>query len=171
MSVKRLARLSVLTALALILFVIEGLFPPLFIPGAKMGVSNIITLLVLFTMRPVDALTLVAVRTTLGSLFSGGMSSLMYSLPAGLVSTAASILLIKCFFPRISMISVSIAAAVLHNLTQNAIYCLITNTPQMMGYMPYLALIGVVAGLITGMAVYLAIRAIPLPFFRRMLAG
>ena len=47
-SARRIATLAVLTAMGLIMFMVESLFPPLFLPGAKMGLSNIFSLLTLF---------------------------------------------------------------------------------------------------------------------------
>ncbi len=171
MSIKRLSLLSILTALALILFVIESLFPPLFIPGAKMGLSNLVTLFTLVVLGPLNAVTLVIVRTTLGSLFSGGLSTLMYSLPAGICSVLLSAALMKGLFPRISLVAISIAAAVMHNLVQNAVYCLIMQSPQMLGYLPYLAVAGVAAGLINGYAVHLLVKVIPVSMFRTVLSA
>lgn len=168
---KRMAMLSILTAFALIIFVIESLFPPLFIPGAKLGLSNVVTLLTLCLLGPGDALLLTLLRTVLGALVTGGISTLMYSLPAGVASVLLSALLMRRAFPRISLVAVSVAASVLHNLTQNLIYCLISQTPQMLGYAPYLAMVGAAAGLVTGYAAFLVIRTIPLSVFRRALAG
>lgn len=160
-SAKKAAYLALMTAGALIMFMIENLMPPLFVPGAKLGLSNIFGLLALLTLGPWEALLLVAVRTTLGSFFSGSTSALMYSLPAGLVAMLVSILLVRTLFPKISVVSVSVVAAVVHNLTQNAIFIYISDTPQMALYMPYLALVGVLSGVVVGAAVWLILRAVP----------
>lgn len=170
MNVKRLTLLSILTALSLILFIVESLFPPLFIPGAKMGLSNVVTLFTLVLLGPLNAVLLVVMRTTMGALITGSISSLLYSLPAGLVSVLVSAALLGLAFPRVSLTAISVVAAVFHNITQNAVYCLITQSPQMLAYMPYLALAGAAAGLITGYAVYLMLRVIPLSIFRLALS-
>ena len=80
---KRIATLSVLCAMGLIMFMVESLFPPLFLPGAKMGLSNIFSLLTLYMLGPIDALVVVVVRTILGSMFGGGFGrihSILYDL-------------------------------------------------------------------------------------------
>lgn len=164
-SAKRIATLSVLTAMGLIMFMVESLFPPLFLPGAKMGLSNIFSLLALFVLGPTEAFVLVIVRTTLGSLFTGNVSTLMYSMTAGLVSVAVSTLLVEFVYPRVSIVSISVVAAVMHNVAQNVVFCLISNTPEMFAYMPWLALIGVVAGVIVGFAVWFILRAVPVKVF------
>ncbi len=164
-SARRIALLSVLTAMGLIMFMVESLFPPLFLPGAKMGLSNIFSLLALFVLGPTEAFILVIVRTTLGSVFTGNVSTLIYSMTAGLTSVAVSTLLVEFVYPRISIVSVSVVAAVMHNLAQNVVFCLVSNTPEMFAYMPWLALIGVVAGIIVGFAVWFVLRTVPTKLF------
>lgn len=168
-SAKRIATLSVLTAMGLIMFIVESLFPPLILPGAKMGLSNIFSLLAIFLLGPIDAIVLVVVRVVLGSMFTGNMSTLMYSLSAGLVSVIVSSILVEFAYPKVSIVAISIVAAVLHNLTQNVVFCLVSNTPQMFSYMPWLALLGVLAGVIVGAAVWFILRMIPLRTFVTML--
>ncbi len=158
---KRIATLSVLCAMGLIMFMVESLFPPLFLPGAKMGLSNIFSMLTLFLLGPVDALVVVVVRTVLGSLFGGGVSTLMYSLTAGIVSVVVSAFLVEFVYPNASIIAISIVSAICHNITQNVVFCLVSNTPEMFSYMPWLALVGILAGLIVGFAVNLILRALP----------
>lgn len=168
-SARRLAYLSVLTAMGLIMFMVESLFPPLFLPGAKMGLSNIFSMLALFTLGPVDAFVVVIIRTTLGSVFLGNVSTLLYSMSAGVVSVVVSALLVQFVYPRVSIVAISVVSAVMHNLTQNVVFCLVSNTPQMFSYMPWLALLGIVAGLIVGFAVWLILRGIPVKIFASVL--
>lgn len=170
-SAKRLATLSVLCAMALITFMIESLFPPLFLPGAKMGLSNVFSMLAVFLLGPVDAVILVVVRTTLGSVFTGNLSTMLYSTSAGLVSVAVSALLVQFVYPKISVVSVSVVSAVVHNVAQNVVFCLVSNTPQMFAYVPWLALLGVVAGIIVGFAVWFVLRAVPLKTFASLLGA
>lgn len=169
LSAKRLATLGVLCAMSLITFMIESLFPPLFLPGAKTGLSNVFSLLCVFVLGPVDAVVLVIVRTTLGSVFTGNLSTLLYSMSAGLVSVGVSSLLVQLVYPKVSIIAVSVVSAVVHNLTQNIVFCLVSSTPQMFVYMPWLALLGVVAGLIVGFAVWFVLRTVPLKTFASLL--
>jgi heptaprenyl diphosphate synthase len=159
---KRIALLGVLTALALVMFIVESLFSPLFIPGAKMGLSNIFTLLCVILLGGPEAVVLIIVRTTVGSLFTGGLSSLMYSLPAGLVSVLVTALLYKLLFDKISVVSISVVSAIVHNTVQNVIFCLVTQSPQLFTYLPYLALVGILAGAVVGVAVVLILKYLPL---------
>lgn len=160
-SAKKIAVLALFTALGLIVFIIENQFPPLFVPGAKMGLANIFSLAALILYGPAEAFAVVIVRTVLGSLFAGNISMLMYSFSGGVISLALSSVLMYTVYPRVSLMSVSIAAAVLHNIIQNAVYVLVTDTPLMMAYMPYLALIGILSGAIVGAVVALIFKKVP----------
>lgn len=162
---KRITLLAALTGMALIAFMIESLFPPLFVPGAKMGFSNIFTLPAVVLLTPWEAVTLVVVRTVLGSFFAGGISALPYSLAAGLAGVGVSIMLFKLFYGKISLVSISAAAAVVHNITQNAVYCVITQTPELFLFLPHLAVAGVAAGALIGVIVVLALKYLPLKRF------
>lgn len=167
---KKIAVLSLLTALGLIAFLIESLFPPLFFPGAKMGLSNIFSLFTLVVYGLPEALLVVTARTVLGSLFAGNVSLLLYSFTAGIASTLVSGALLLAF-PKISLLCVSVLSAVVHNTVQLLVYCALTQTTLIFGYLPYLALLGVLAGVIVGLAVTYAVKGIPLVFFSKITGG
>ena len=167
---KRLTVLSFLTGMALIAFMVESLFPPLVRPGAKMGISNVFTLLCLVVLTPCDAIVLIIVRTIVGSLFSSGISTLIYSLSAGLVSVLVSAVLMQ-IFPKISIVSISVVSAVTHNVVQNLIFVWVSGAKLMLGYLPYLALIGAFAGIIVGLVTYFAIKSLPISAFDRLYIG
>ncbi|MEG2158819.1 MAG: Gx transporter family protein, partial [Clostridia bacterium] len=128
LSTKKIVTLAMLTAMSLVMFMVESLFPPMFIPGAKMGLSNIFSLLTLVLYGPIEAVIVVVIRTILGSVFTGNISTLLYSLSAGLVSIAVSSLLLILVYPKISIISISVVSAVMHNLTQNVVFCVVSGT-------------------------------------------
>ena len=159
MKSKKVVWVAVLSAISLIMFMIESLFPPLFVTGAKMGLSNIPSLLVLFTAGTPYSFVILFVRIILGSLVTGSMSTLVYSLPAGIISL--SVAAVIKLFVKSSVVCTSVASAVVHNIVQNTLFIFISQTPQMTGYYPHLALIGILAGAVTGIAVTLLIRSKP----------
>ncbi len=165
----KIAALGVLTALSLITFLIENLFPPLLIPGAKLGLANIFSFIALILYTPLEAFAVVAVRTVLGAVFAGNLSAVLYSFTGGVAAMCASSLLLYLVHPKISLMSVSIVAAVMHNLTQNAVFALLTGTAMVFGYAPYLALIGVFSGAFIGAAVTLIVKRVPESAFRNFL--
>lgn len=160
-SAKKIAFLALTTSFALISFLLEQLLPALPLPGAKIGLSNIFTLLPLIYYGLGEALLVVIAKTVLGSIFAGNLSLLLYSLTAGIIST----LIARLFFflvPKISLVCVSVVSAVCHNLTQLFVYCLLTKTALLFVYSPYLVLMGMGAGAAVGIIVVLTLNALPL---------
>lgn len=158
-SSRKIALTALLSACALIAFSIENLFPPLFIPGARLGLSNIFILLTIFLLGNYYALAVFVIKVVLGSLFSGNISALLYSLPAGIIALTLQLLIIKT--KKFSVVASSVLGSVINLTLQNVTFCLITKTIEFLGYIPYLALIGCIAGLVVGLAVYGALRALP----------
>lgn len=164
---KKIAVIAMLTGLSLITFLIEGLFPPIIIPGAKMGLSNIFSFTALIMFSPLEAFLVVILRTGLGAVFAGNVSALMYSFTGGIVSMAVSSVLMYAVFPRVSVIAVSICSAVAHNITQNTVFVVLTGTANMFVYLPYLMLLGIVSGATVGGIITLIFKKVPLSLFER----
>lgn len=151
---------AILTSLAVLSFVLEGLFPPLIIPGARMGISNIFILLAVILLGNVYGYAVFIIKVTLGSLFAGNISALMYSLPSGLISlTTQVLLLLLC--KKFSVVAISTFGSVINILLQNVTFCLVTNTAEYLYYSPYLALLGVLSGITVGFTVYVIIKIFP----------
>ena len=157
---KRIAMLGILSGLGLVAFMIESLVPIPYLPGAKIGLANVFSMLALVLYGLPDALIVVVVRTFLGSLFAGNFSMIIYSATAGVCSAIVSRLML-CLVPRISFVAVSVTSAVIHNLVQLSVYCGLTATVQLFGYAPYLCLLGTVSGAVVGLAVTYTLKAIP----------
>ena len=164
---KKIAVLAIFTALSLVTFIIENQFPPLFIPGAKMGLANIFSFAALIMYSPVEAFIVVAIRTGLGAVYAGNVSALLYSFTGGVVSMAVSSLLMYTVYPRISLMSVSVIAAVAHNITQNLVFIGISGTALTISYMPYLVLIGIVSGALVGAVIMLVFKKVPQSVFEK----
>jgi heptaprenyl diphosphate synthase len=168
-STKKIALLAMFTALSLIMFLIENLFPSLLLPGAKMGLANIFSFAALILYGPIEAFIVVVARTLLGAMFAGNFSSLLFSFTGGIVSMAISSVLMYLVYPKISIFSVSIVAAICHNITQNLVYVILYQTPVMLKYMPYLALIGILSGTIVGGVTCLLFKKVPLSVYEKAL--
>ena len=164
---KKIATLAIFTALSLITFIIESQFPPIFIPGAKMGLANIFSFATLIMYSPWEAFIVVAVRTALGAVYAGNLSALLYSFTGGIVSMGVSALLFYLVYPRISIMSVSICAAVAHNITQCIVFVLLYDTTAYFTYLPYLILLGVVSGAIVGGVIMLIFKKVPQSVFEK----
>ena len=156
----KLALAGLFSALALISFVLENLFPPLILPGAKMGISNLFILLSAILLGGWYAYTVLIVKTVLGSLFVGNISMIMYSLPAGALALGLELILIY-FVKTVSILATSIAGAVINSTVQNIVFCLVTTIPEHLFYLPYLALLSVISGALIGFATHFSIKIFP----------
>ena len=168
LSTKRLAALALFTAMSLVMFLIEAQFPPLFLPGAKMGLSNLFSLLALVLYGPFEAFFVIVARTLLGALFSNPFA-LLYSFTAGVLSLILTVLLYELVFPKVSLLAISVAGGIFHNLVQLFVYLLVSETKELALYAPYLALAGALSGTIVGLTLLFLIKKIPLSLYRRIL--
>ena len=86
MKTKKLTLMSMLLALALVIFIIEAALPPLApIPGIKLGLANIITLISLKWLGKKEAFMILILRIVLGAIFTGNIMSIIYSLSGGIM--------------------------------------------------------------------------------------
>ena len=159
-NLKKITLTAIFSAFALISFMIEQLLPPLFLPGAKIGFANVFILLALVLIGNKSAFIVLLLKCVLGSVFSGNVSAIMYSLPSSILALITEIALfrgVKSF----SVISISVVGAVITSAVQNVIFCLITGTIANLTYLPYLVLIAILAGVIVVFTLYTIIKIIP----------
>ena len=149
MSAKRIAKMSMLVALAIIFSYIEFLVPiNLGVPGIKLGLANLVIVIALYTMKTVDVWLISILRILiLGFMFGSGMS-IIYSIAGAVLS-----LMVMCIIKRIkgfSIVGVSIAGGVCHNIGQVLVAMVVVETTGILYYMPALLVAGVITGAIIG---------------------
>lgn len=149
--IRKLARMALLTAVALTIFLVEAQLPQLLpVPGVKLGLANIVTVYAVFTMGPGEAALILAARVLLGSIFSGQMMSLLYSAAGGVCAILVAILLRKIL--RKNQIFVAgILGSMAHCLGQMAVAVAVTATPGLAAYLPVMLACAMVTGLFTGL--------------------
>ncbi len=160
MSARKLVMLSLLTGIALVIHVLEAQLPPIApIPGIKLGLANIITLLGMALYSRRDAFAVLLLRIALGSLLTGHMASFAYSAAGGLVCFAL-MAAARAFLPDSQLWAVSITGAIGHNAGQLVLAGLILNSPQLFSLAPALIASAVVTGLFTGVCAQLTVKHI-----------
>ena len=120
---KELAVFGMLTALAIILSIVERMFPLdaiIPIPGVKLGLANVVTLFALTRLGLRDSLAVVVVRVTLASLLMGSVTAFLFSLFGGLLALFAMWALLHVEGKFCSLLGVSVAGAAAHNIGQIA---------------------------------------------------
>jgi heptaprenyl diphosphate synthase len=163
---RRVTNLALLVSVGLVLSIIESMFPPLLpIPGAKLGLANIATVVALYLFDPGMALEVTVLRALIGGLLRGSVIGLFLSFSGGVVSCLVMIALYMLFDDAFSIVGVSVAGAVTHNVVQLLAAYLLVRHAALFYYMPYLILIAVPTGLFVGFAsrrVTLSLEGLPL---------
>lgn len=160
MNIKRLTQLSMLTATALIIFVIELRIPNIIpIPGIKLGLANIITVYCVYHFNAFETALMLTSRIILGALFSGNIFSLVYS-TAGAFFCLCGMLVIRRIIPEKYIWLCSVIGAVLHNTGQIIMAVIVTGTFSVLAYYPILLVSGCIAGFFTGISAQMIIKRI-----------
>jgi heptaprenyl diphosphate synthase len=152
--VRTLARIAIMVALATALHVVEAMLPiPYTVPGAKLGLANIVAVYAVMTMGPGESMAISFLRTLLGSLLSGTFLNVAYylSTSGALASTAVMYAFRKLFGDSLSVIGISVAGSITHNVTQLLVASLILRQIGVMFYLPYLLLFAIPTGIFMGM--------------------
>lgn len=145
----RVALFGVFVALALIFSYVESLLPfQIGIPGVKLGLANLIIVVALYKMRLREAYLLSVTRVILAGFMFGNLFSILYSLAGGLCSLTTMALLKK--MDGFSIIGISIAGGVMHNVGQLVVAMLVVETFSVIYYIPVLLIAGLLTGLLIG---------------------
>lgn len=149
MNTRKLTLLSMSVALSLILSFVESQIPPLVaIPGIKLGISNVVTVFLLYSYGWREAGSVSLIRVALSSLLFGTPVSFIYSLSGAILSFAVMVLLKKT--KLFSVVGVSVGGGVMHNAGQIIIAAIIMSTEEIIYYLPILAISGTIAGILVG---------------------
>ena len=165
----KMVYIGLLVAQALVLHIFERMIPvPFITPGAKLGLSNLITVVALYTLdNKRDAFLVVLLKLTLSTMFGGNLSSFMYSAAGGILSFLAMVLVKEGFKDKVSIVGVSATGAIFHNVGQLLIASSIVHNISVMLYLPVLSIIGIGTGIFIGVtANYLVRHLSRLPVFK-----
>ncbi len=145
----KIAYFGLFIALAFVLSYVEYLFPfNIGIPGAKVGLPNIVIVTALYTTGIVDAFILSMVRVVLVGITFGNISMMIYSLAGAILSIAA--MLIGKKINMFSVTGVSVLGGVFHNIGQIIVAIFVLETKSLLYYLPFLVIIGTLSGVVIG---------------------
>ncbi len=145
----RVAYFGVFSALALIFSYVETLIPIHFgVPGMKLGLANLIVVIALYKMKIQEAFLLSVVRVLLSGFLFGNYFSIIYSLAGALLSLSVMAVLKRT--GGFSVMGVSVAGGVFHNIGQLLVAMLVVETFSVIYYVPVLLTAGIVTGLFIG---------------------
>lgn len=162
--VRRLTTTAILVALASVLHAVEALIPiPYVVPGAKLGLANIVALYAVVSLGLGQALAISILRTLLGGLLSGTFLNLGYylSTAGALTSTLAMYALSRLPKSRLSVVGISVAGSFTHNVGQLVAAALLLQQSGVLFYLPYLLFFAIPTGVFVGLLAARVIRAYP----------
>ena len=155
---------AMMFALIMVFSVLESTLTPLLglPPGIRLGLTNIVVMYSLFFMNKPTAFMLVILKSAFVLTTRGGIAGFL-SLSGGVLAFAVMVLLIIIFKDNISILILSIAGAIAHNIGQLMIASLLLHQNLILVYLPVLLVSGVIVGSITG-----SLLRITLPLLRKI---
>lgn len=148
---KQISLCAIFLTLALALSYTERLLPLQLlvpVPGMKLGLANIITLVALFLFKTRYVFMILICRCTLSAVFGGGITGFAFSLCGGLLALSTMAAAEK--MPFLSIYGISVLGAATHNIGQILAAMALMHSVHIGAYLPYLLLVAVVTGLLTG---------------------
>lgn len=146
---KKVAYCAILIALAMIFSYVEALIPVNFgIPGIKLGVANIVVVVGLYIIKAREVFVISVIRIILVGILFGNVMSILYSLAGGILSLIVMLLMKK--MKGFSIVGVSIAGGVSHNVGQLAVAIAVVENLKLIAYIPVLLIAGAITGFIIG---------------------
>lgn len=146
---RRLARVSLLCACALVLSYLETMIPlPVAVPGIKLGLANVAVVVALYTLDAKSAGAVALVKVFASGFLFGSPMMLVYSLGGTVLAFIGMVALAAV--PGVGLVPVSMLAAVLHNVGQLGVAAMALQTPAVFINLGVLGVAACVTGGITG---------------------
>ena len=151
MNYRKIPYYGLFAALAILMGYVEFMIPvPVPIPGVKLGLANVIVIIMLYFMDAKSAFFVSLIRVLLSGLLFAGFAGMLYSMAGALCSFAVMVLLQKT--GKFSIIGVSVAGGIFHNVGQ------MVQNVRMAYYLPFLLVSGVVTGVLIGIVAQTALK-------------
>lgn len=153
-----IARLGLLTAVAIVLGYFEHLLPVSGIPGVKLGLANTVLLYALYLLDVPSAILLMFLKVGVSGFLFGGPAAMLYSFAGGVFSLIVMIFARK--MPGFSVVGVSVFGAVAHNIGQMLVAIFVVETRAILAYLPVLIIAAAITGTLTGLIARYSFRGL-----------
>ena len=150
--VKKIAVMALFASAGLMLQYIESVAFSFGLPGERIGLANIVSVINIFVLGGANALAVSVLRAFVGSLLTQGAASVVYSVAGALCSGAVMWALKERFYPKLSEVGISVAGAAVHNFTQLLVGSFFFSAYLIYSFLPMMLICGVLGGIITGCA-------------------
>lgn len=164
-STKQITVLALFTTIALAVYYAESLLPPIVpIPGIKLGLANIIMLILIKKASIKDAFLVLLMRILIAGFLFGQAMSLLYSLTGGIFSLVSMYLIYKLLQGHFTFLT-GIFGALFHNLGQLLVAMLLVSGTAPLAYLPFFVLSSMITGTFTGLCAHYASKKLPTSLF------
>lgn len=137
-------------AVGIVLQIVESMFDVFSVPGGKLGLANIATLVDLFLLGGKSATAVAILRSFLGCMLYGGVPAMPYSVSGAVLSALCMWVVKNRFYPKVGPVGISVLGAVTHNAAQIAVAAGVFWNLHLFSYLPVLVIMGTVGGVVTG---------------------
>lgn len=159
-STRKIAYMGMFIAVAMVFSYVESLIPVnIAVPGVKLGLANLVTIVVMFKMDVRSAWVISLIRVVLSALLFGNLSIMVYSLAGAVLSLLVMTLCMK--MKIFGLLGTSILGAVSHNAGQIIMAAILMKSGNIMLYIPVLCISGTIAGICIGLAGAVLVRNLP----------
>ena len=159
MKVQKMALLGILTAGAIIIAILESFIPSIGIPGVKLGLANIVILIILYELGVIEAVIVNLLRVLVVGFVRGTFLSMGFLMSlTGAVFSLGIMIIFYLLIKKFSIIGVSVIGAVFHVFGQILIAMLFLGTAYIVLYLPFIAISAIITGVFVGIVAKLIIR-------------
>lgn len=145
---KKMILLANLTALAIVLGIFERYLDIVPVPGAKIGLANLVILIILYLFSYKEAMVVNIVRVFLTGMLSGAFGvTMVVGLTGAILSLTSMAILKKLGF---GIILVSLLGSITHQIGQIIALVFILDTESIIYYGYIMLPLGVLAGILIG---------------------
>ena len=159
MKVQKMALLGILTAGAIVIAILESFIPSIGIPGVKLGLANIVILIILYELGVVEAIIVNLLRVLVVGFVRGTFLSMGFLMSlTGAVLSLGIMILFYLLIKKFSIIGVSVIGAIFHVFGQILIAMLFLGTAYIVLYLPIIAISAIITGVFVGIVAKLIIN-------------
>ena len=159
MKVQKMALLGVLTAAAIVIAILESFIPSVGIPGVKLGLANIVILIILYELGIWEAAVVNLLRVLVVSFVRGTFLSMGFFMSlTGCVFSLGIMILFYLLIKQFSIIGVSVIGSIFHVAGQILIAMIFLGTAYIFLYLPVIAISAIITGVFVGIVARLIIN-------------
>ncbi|MDY2987172.1 MAG: Gx transporter family protein [Peptoniphilus sp.] len=165
MRIKKMIFLSLLVSLGLVIGLFEMMLPtPAAIPGAKLGLSNMVVLITILFFGNREGIVVAALKSILLVIVTGSVTSFIFSFTGAMLSTVSMSLANSFLKKYISTVGISLIGSAFHNMGQVLAACIVLNTFSIISYLPLLLVLGIFTGYFVGVASEYSVKNLSVTF-------